>query len=799
MIPDKTNRKVHQKETGAHSANEGESQGIREERTEMLVQLNEELKREVAERRKAEQELEQRTHLLSTLLDVSNLVSSTLELKPLLESILDRLKKIIPYKGAKIVVIEGYSIRVIAHRGPLKEEVIQVNPLHVMTAAIIREIIHQKKPVVIPDILSDDPNAVVFRQIIGEHLNTTFKNSRSWLGIPLIMKDRVLGALTVDYDEPDFYHPHHIELGMAFANQVAIEFENARLYNETIKRADELKTMFSVQQAITSRLDRDYVLQLIADESRRLTNCARTAVFLVDGEELVLCVFSGMDSRSFLGYRMRIDSSMMGKAMRQGQSLIVNDAQENKEAYEGLVEKANVKSFLSVPLVVGVNPIGTVAVVDKISGEFRAEDERILSMLASVAVIGLENSRMYQEEQRRHLEDERRRHVAEGLRDVLTVLNSNKPLPEILDFIIIQALKLLGTDTGALYRLQSDKGVLRIEAARGLPEEYIAEMMIPVGAGLVGQSVALRKPIAVANIKESIPREMLNSPSKIQEHLRWVTENFHASLAVPLICKDEIYGGIVLYYQEAKDFSQEEIELAMTFADQTALAIDNARLRAQAEEVAVAAERSRLARDLHDAVTQTLFSSSLIAEVLPKIWEKNPIEGKKRLDELRQLTRGALAEMRTLLLELRPSALTESGLKELLTQLTQAVMGRSRIPIQLTVEGQPNLPPDVKIAFYRIAQEALNNITKHSRASQVRINLLCTDKKGEQFGDGELRIEDNGCGFEIEKVTPEHLGLGIMRERAEAVGADFQVESRSGEGTVILVSWGKGREESEND
>src|SRR4030095_5224364 len=113
------------------------------------------------------------------------------------------------------------------------------------------------------------------------------------------------------------------------------------------------------------------------------------------------------------------------------------------------------------------------------------------------------------------------------------------------------------------------------------------------------------------------------------------------------------------------EFSAEEVALAVTFADQTVLAVENAQLRTQVEQAAVAAERSRLARDLHDSVTQNLFSASLIAEVLPRLWESQHNEGQQRLGELRQLTKGALAEMRTLLLELRPDRLIQVELSEL--------------------------------------------------------------------------------------------------------------------------------------
>jgi PAS domain S-box-containing protein len=210
-----------------------------------------------------------------------------------------------------------------------------------------------------------------------------------------------------------------------------------------------------------------------------------------------------------------------------------------------------------------------------------------------------------------------------------------------------------------------------------------------------------------------------------------------------------------------------------------------AALAQKAASEAVIAERTRLARDLHDAVTQTLFSASLIAEVLPQLWETRPEEGRKRLNELRELTRGALAEMRTLLLELRPSALTDTALPDLLRQFSEAIIGRARLPIQLSVEGDHSLPPEVQVALYRIAQEALNNVAKYARATQVSVSLrLAPDS-------ARLTVIDDGVGFDPAAIPPNHLGLRIMRERAEAIGARLNIYSEPGEGTQVTVLWEK--------
>jgi two-component system nitrate/nitrite sensor histidine kinase NarX len=224
------------------------------------------------------------------------------------------------------------------------------------------------------------------------------------------------------------------------------------------------------------------------------------------------------------------------------------------------------------------------------------------------------------------------------------------------------------------------------------------------------------------------------------------------------------------------------VHLAGAFGDQAALAIENARLHEQAEQSAVVEERNRLARELHDAVTQTLFSASLIADVLPRLWEKDAAEGQRRLEELRELTRGALAEMRAMLLELRPSALAQYSLADLLRQLADAHAGRARLPVDVSVQGQEQpLPEATQSALYRIAQESLNNVAKH--AGRCRVTMVLSYESHQVT----LSIEDDGRGFDPAYIGVQSLGLGIMRERAEKLGGTLEIESEIGVGTRVVA------------
>lgn len=263
---------------------------------------------------------------------------------------------------------------------------------------------------------------------------------------------------------------------------------------------------------------------------------------------------------------------------------------------------------------------------------------------------------------------------------------------------------------------------------------------------------------------------------------------------LPIQTRENRLGVLVIIGPDGGHFTEAQLVLFQSIANQLGVTIENARLFAQTEQTAIAAERNRLARDLHDAVTQTLFSASMIADVLPKIWERNPDEGRRRLEELRQLTRGALSEMRTLLVELRPAALVDTDLGDLIGHQVNAFIARTRLTVTYERNCTHNPPPEIKEAFYRILQEAFNNIAKHAEATRVDVRLDCLPEKV------ALQVQDDGIGFDPREANLEGLGLGIMRERARSVGAQFEISSQvHGGGTQLWLIWQIPNQENEND
>jgi PAS domain S-box-containing protein len=429
-----------------------------------------------------------------------------------------------------------------------------------------------------------------------------------------------------------------------------------------------------------------------------------------------------------------------------------------------------------------------------------------------------------QEEERRRHEAERREEIAESLRGVLAVLNSNRSLKEVLDHVVRQVEHLLGSEAAAIFGMEPESveedGIgqrgaktppapraetLILQAAHGLRLARRQGQTQPHRPGLpfayaaVQRALESRQPVAVERADE---HEMMADPAEegvtndtaISIVRGALPAPYQALLVVPIRVVDAVYGCLLLFSTTLRRFQAEEVALSLAYADQAGLAIANARLQAHIEEEATVTERNRLARELHDTVTQEIFSASLLAESIPRNWQAHRAAAEASLQQLHGLTRGALAGLRVLLLELRPTELERMPLAQLLRQLGAALSSRAGVPIAVEVgsidghdeDGRASvtLPVEVKVALYRLAQEALTNAVKHAAARMITVHLHTAPT-----GGLVLEIEDNGLGFDPEAIPSGHLGLAMLCERAQAVGATVRLRSRRGQGTVVRVEW----------
>jgi PAS domain S-box-containing protein len=250
-------------------------------------------------------------------------------------------------------------------------------------------------------------------------------------------------------------------------------------------------------------------------------------------------------------------------------------------------------------------------------------------------------------------------------------------------------------------------------------------------------------------------------------------------LGVPLMAKDNLIGLLHIDHQKPGRFSEQDARLALGVANQATVAIENARLYRQARQLAILEERQRLARELHDSVSQALYGIGLGARTAREWLDRDPSQAAGPLEYVHSLAQAGLAEMRALIFELRPDSLEREGIAGALGKQAAVLRSRHGLDVITELDPEPALSVAIKEALYRIAQEALNNIVKHAQAGRVQILLQA------QAGGVLLEIHDDGIGFDPDAVYPGHLGLQTMRERAATLSGTFEIDSGPGQGTRL--------------
>jgi signal transduction histidine kinase len=252
-------------------------------------------------------------------------------------------------------------------------------------------------------------------------------------------------------------------------------------------------------------------------------------------------------------------------------------------------------------------------------------------------------------------------------------------------------------------------------------------------------------------------------------------------MAIPLVNRDHLVGLLTMSSRERDVFTEHHAGLALAIATHIAAALENARLYGEVRGKAALEERARLARELHDSVSQALYGIGLGAQTARKWLDRDPARAVQPVDYVLSLAAVGMAEMRALLFELRPEALAEEGLVAALTKHATALQARHQLPVELHVGAEPEISLEAKEALYRIAQEALHNTVKHAQARSVCLRL-------ERDATGlRLEVSDDGVGFDPTAAYPGHLGQHSMRERAERAGGVLSVASTPGKGTRITV------------
>ncbi|MBK8051319.1 MAG: GAF domain-containing sensor histidine kinase [Anaerolineales bacterium] len=395
-------------------------------------------------------------------------------------------------------------------------------------------------------------------------------------------------------------------------------------------------------------------------------------------------------------------------------------------------------------------------VIDTLETEI-SERERASTALA------LRNAELQGELQRRLVE-------SESFNRVLVSLLQKTVLDQILDIVCAEAQSLIGA-TGSAVLLLTDQAWLEVKHRLGKPLTTVER--IPVAGSLAGQVVRKGEAVRLNDLPPVEQAQVYQWPSELT-----------ALLALPLHVNGGIIG-VLDVVNKAGGFTEEDVRVMSVFANQAAMAIEHARLQQQAEQLAVLEERQRLARELHDSVTQSLYSVNLYANAAALALAA----GKKEvttgyLAELQETAQEGMRDMRLLIFQLHPPVLEAEGLVAALQTRLASVEDRAGLQTQFRVEGERRLPIAIEEDLYWIAQEALNNVRKHAVAQHVIVSLRFTTSMV------RLAVVDDGVGFDLLAVRTEGRGTGGLRsiaERTARLGGRLTHESKPGEGTRLTV------------
>ncbi|HEX2075102.1 MAG TPA: GAF domain-containing protein [Geodermatophilus sp.] len=521
----------------------------------------------------------------------------------------------------------------------------------------------------------------------------------------------------------------------------------------------------------------DTVAQCLV-ESTGMSACA---AIVFDGEPAQLRVagIAGLPDDYAERFRRALRRSDEGlpavSAFRGQRTVVVDRAREEPvlQMLEDLDGDLQWRSIASFPMITRNHPVGAIKTFWP-GPPPDGEELRFLSAIADQAATAVDNARLFADAAASSRRDEGL--IAAGL-----ALASELSLPAVLTKIVDLACDVADARYGAVGLLGQD-GRLEDFITHGIPDEQRAAIgHLPIGRGILGALISDAQPMRLGRIQDD-PRSVGFPP-----HHPPMT----SFLGVPITARGRIYGNLYLTEKRGgTGFTEGDERAVVTLAAQAGVAIENARLFSEAQQRLALEARHRLARELHDSVSQALFSMTLETRGAQLLLERSGVPGDgplgERLGRLRQLTQGALAEMRALIFELRPEALREEGLAAAIRKQAEGMSARTEIAVEVQVpKRRIPLSGEVEEQVYRLVQEALANVAKHSGARRATVRL-----QHRRTGHHELVVEvvDDGVGFDPSARQPGHLGLRTMAQRVQQLGGVFRLDSRPGRGTRVSAS-----------
>ncbi|MCC6442643.1 MAG: GAF domain-containing sensor histidine kinase [Armatimonadetes bacterium] len=604
---------------------------------------------------------------------------------------------------------------------------------------------------------------------------------RSFASIPLQAQDRVLGVMSIASEPGAAFSAEDIQLLTTISHQIGVAIENARLYEETRRRVEEIESIHRVGLAVTSSLDLAEVLSLIWEQVSRLMSAQTFYIALCDEAEqklhFALLVEDGEMREGGYSVSLSHKDSLSTWVARSREPVLIRDWQEDRsESPVKGIQSASPngscsRSLLIIPLVAKGRTIGVVSVQNSRPNAFDEGDLRVLTTIGGQAAIAIENARLFEQERRRSMQLEL---ISEIGKEATVTFD----IQRLLDTITHTIQTRFNYFSVSLYLKEDATGQLMLRSAAGAYKERLeAEpLRVDPGVGMIGQTAKTGQTF------------LSNDVSREPQYIALDFQQTRSEMCVPIKIERKVVGILNVESDRANAFDDWDVKALETLGDQLARTLDNVRLYDRTRDMAIMEERHRLARELHDTVTQLVFSMVLNAEAASTLLDRDPGQARGQIHRLQETAHDALREMRSLILELHPASLEKDGLAATLERHIGTVRKNSGLDIRLSVEGYQRQPVEIEQSLYRIAQEALHNVLKHACAETVQVAL---DYTGDAI---RLSIRDDGAGFDPDALGPsvKNMGLTTMHERAELVHGTLHIEAAPGRGTEITAQVPKG-------
>ena len=543
---------------------------------------------------------------------------------------------------------------------------------------------------------------------------------------------------------------------------------------EAEQNRQELDALYRAEEKMYRHVHLDEVLQALVDVTVGNLQADKSAVLAWDErrEQWVIRVARGFSPEAMAIISFARGEGIIGYVTESGEGIILEDVatdpqrqNERPENVQALLDEG-IQSLIYLPIKIGDEVFGIFNVSFVRAHAFGQDEQKLFTALVKRAALAIENARLFDAEQRRV---EQFRVIAEVSHRFTLTLDINDLLNQVVR-LIQQTFNYYHVGIGLI---EGQEIVYRVGAGGlwdNMQFKYKPGRLRLGQEGLSGWVGAHGEPLLVQDVSHD-PRYVWMEGSQTR-----------SEMVVPITVKEETIGVLDVQSDELNAFDERDLIVIQSLANQVGAAIENARLYIQAKDLAIMEERSRLARDLHDSAKQKAFAALAQLGAAGSHLKNDPSDAKGHLTEAENLVYEVIQELTFLIQEMYPLALKEKGLVTVLREYIFEWENRNNIKVDLKVEGAQQLSLQVEQTLYRISQEALANIARHSQASKVEISVCY------KADCVELVVSDNGKGFDVTKKTQNGLGLISMRERVKTIGGSIAIESSPGTGTRVSVS-----------